>query len=394
MKKDILTGLIILIIAGFVLTGCVSSDSKVVQPETSAKTISSDNPYYLCRNGDKLLARGKVAKAETLYNSALDYEKDYSSAYTGLGKVNAYVENMDKAVKFFNKAISSAKNENQKLQAQTELIKAYYKVKPESWFDSLEKVWEKIDLKTAKPEEAALVMGKSLLTNKEFSEASVYFRQVIDWNGLFSEQADELLKQLYKQLSAEPGTKAAKDIALEGEVPRALLSVLLVEELKIIEYFKASALKKYNTGFQTPEEFKSSQAEKGSPEDIAGHPYEADIKLILNSEISGLRPFSPDSFGPDKIVTRAEFAMVIEDILVRIKGEPALKKEFIGNDSPFPDVTSNYYAFNAIVVCTTRDFLSTDLDGIFRPESPVTGMDTLLAIRQLKEEIKGQQINY
>jgi hypothetical protein len=52
------------------------------------------------------------------------------------------------------------------------------------------------------------------------------------------------------------------------------------------------------------------------------------------------------------------------------------------------------FAFNAMVVCTTRDFLAADLDGAFRPDEAVSGAESLIGIRKLKEEIKGKQVRY
>ena len=84
----------------------------------------------------------------------------------------------------------------------------------------------------------------------------------------------------------------------------------------------------------------------------------------------------------------------MEDVLVRAKEEPKLKSAFVGNASPFPDVSNGHYAFNAMILCTTRDLLAADLDGAFRPAAPVTGAEALLALRKLREDIKGRQIKY
>ena len=70
------------------------------------------------------------------------------------------------------------------------------------------------------------------------------------------------------------------------------------------------------------------------------------------------------------------------------------KTAFVGNTSPFPDVPSDHYAFNSVLVCTTRNLLAADLDGAFRPDDLVSGAECLLTLRQLKEEIKSQQIKY
>ena len=168
----------------------------------------------------------------------------------------------------------------------------------------------------------------------------------------------------------------------------------MVEELKLPEYLAAREPKKYNTNFASPQQFSEQKKENKIPSDVSGHPYEMDIQAVMAMGIRGLEPLSDGLFHPEQPVSRAGFALAVEDILVQVKDEPQLKTAFIGNESPFPDVAPDNYAFNAIVVCTTRNLLAADLDGAFRPDDEVTGAECLLAIRQLKEEIKSQQVNF
>ena len=107
---------------------------------------------------------------------------------------------------------------------------------------------------------------------------------------------------------------------------------------------------------------------------------------MVGLKIRGLEPIG-NRFEPDKDITRADFAVMIEDILIKILGEKNLPTRYIGSPSPFKDVNSSFYAFNAIMTCTTRGIMEADLNGYFRPEGPVSGADALLSLRRLKEAL-------
>ena len=54
-------------------------------------------------------------------------------------------------------------------------------------------------------------------------------------------------------------------------------------------------------------------------------------------------------FAPDRPVTRAQFALILEDVIMRVKDDPDMATRHIGKESPFGDVHKGYYAFNAIM---------------------------------------------
>ncbi len=64
--------------------------------------------------------------------------------------------------------------------------------------------------------------------------------------------------------------------------------------------------------------------------DIKDHPLRADIEEVLKLRVVGLEPDPAHLFHPNAKVTRGEFAMMVEDILVKVTGETGLKTKFIG----------------------------------------------------------------
>ncbi len=80
---------------------------------------------------------------------------------------------------------------------------------------------------------------------------------------------------------------------------------------------------------------------------------------------------------------------MLEDILIKVGGDDKLATKYIGAQSLFPDVRSDHYAFNAIMVVTSRGFIEADkATGEFRPGDSVSGADALLSIRAFKDQLK------
>jgi hypothetical protein len=103
-----------------------------------------------------------------------------------------------------------------------------------------------------------------------------------------------------------------------------------------------------------------------------------------------LEVYPDGSFHPNDMVDRATYAMMIEDILIKISGDNSLATKFIGSTSPFPDLRSDLPYFNSVMVVTSRGIMEATeiLTGEFAPLGPVPGVDALLVIRKLKEELK------
>ena len=76
--------------------------------------------------------------------------------------------------------------------------------------------------------------------------------------------------------------------------------------------------------------------------------------------------------------------------MIKISGDNSLATKFIGSTSPFPDLRSDLPYFNAVMVVTSRGIMEAkDLSsGEFAPLGTVPGVDALLIIRKLKEELK------
>lgn len=74
-----------------------------------------------------------------------------------------------------------------------------------------------------------------------------------------------------------------------------------------------------------------------------------------------------------RTVTRAEFALLLEDLTVLSTGAADLPTKFIGAESsPFTDVAPTHPAFNAIMTATERGYMQAKHSGAFAPADPLT----------------------
>jgi hypothetical protein len=155
--------------------------------------------------------------------------------------------------------------------------------------------------------------------------------------------------------------------------------------------YKKRTPKTFDTGFKDPENAKGSGAEIIlSATDIGDHPLRADIEGVLKWQVRGLENYSDGAFHPNDVINRAAYAMMIEDILIKITGDNALATKLIGGPSPFPDLRDDLPYYNAVMVVTSRGLMEArDMaTGEFAPLDPVPGVDALLVIRKLKDELK------
>jgi hypothetical protein len=178
---------------------------------------------------------------------------------------------------------------------------------------------------------------------------------------------------------------------LLDKINRADVAALFIEELALDRLFEKRGPKTFDTSFKTPG--KSFEAEKvvamEPATDIAAHPLKADIDAVVKLGVRGLEPSPDHKFEPNKPLTKAEYAVMLEDIMMKVTGDEKLATQFIGQKSLFPDVRPDVYYFNAAMIMTSRGILEADkVTGEFGAGQVVSGADALLAIRMFKEALK------
>ena len=89
-------------------------------------------------------------------------------------------------------------------------------------------------------------------------------------------------------------------------------------------------------------------------------------------------------------MSRGEYAIMLEDILIKLTGEMDLAAKYVNSKSLFPDVPSDMPYFKAIIAVTSQGIMEAKniKTGEFAPLKPLSGVEALLTIRKLKEKLK------
>ncbi len=197
--------------------------------------------------------------------------------------------------------------------------------------------------------------------------------------GEWVEPALAEVERIQKVERSTPGSAQGQAIGLKTAITRAELAVLLIEELKLVELVR----KRGAAG-------RIENANRSLPSDIETSWARPWIEKVLDLGVNGLEILPDGSFRPDVPISRAEYALVNQGILVLLSGDRTLSTRYVGEPSRFPDVRSDFYAYNAIAVCVERGLLQvTDRrTGLFDPDAPVAGADALLVVRELQNSFR------
>jgi len=374
----------VVITLGFFIVSCAP---KAVKPVSEM-----DTPEHHFYTGMKFLDQEKYADAKGEFNRTIALDPKYSKGYAGNGLVAAYQGDFKAANNSMKQAWKFAKTDDGKIFVHISRIKLYTLSKAgKNWVKDAKSEFDKAIAIDPKSSAAYYFMGIAYKTALDFANAGQMFKQVIDMNLYYVKEADAEWNLTQKIQRVMPGTITGKKIALLERINRADAAALFMEELKIDVLYKKKTVKTFDTAFKDPEKAKAkASAPAVTTTDIANHPLKADIEGILRIGVRGLETYPDRSFHPNDMVDRATYAMMIEDILVKVSGDNSLATKFIGSTSPFPDLRSDLPYFNAVMVVTSRGIMEAkDLSsGEFAPLAPVPGVDALLIIRKLKEELK------
>jgi len=367
-----------------------------------------DTPQHHTLRGYDAIDAGNWEAAGREFDLAINLGKDYGPAYGGKAVVVAHKADdhtmpeaerlrvLAQAEALLDKANSNAKNDDEKRAYHVAAIRVYRLAKPPSYVSQAESHYEDavdLDRRGTDPQ-PYFYMARVYRDAFRLNDAQNLYTKVLGMNSPMTGKADQELSVVQKVIRAEPGTPYGKTVAFDSSVSRADLAALFVEELRLDRLYQRGAQGQVDTGFKPPAGQQQFQAERTvkAPDatDISDHPLRADIEEVLKLKVSGLQPDPAHQFHPNATVLRGEFAMMVEDILVKVTGEQGLKTKFIGQPSPFRDVRNDVPWFNAIETVTSRSLMEPKdkVNGIFKPDDPITGADALLVIRLLKDELR------
>ncbi len=382
MSTQIKHVIVLVAVLALAVAGC----GKKPAPPTSLM----DSPEYHYTNGLKYLDKDQIDEAMKSFDRATALDPKSPLGYIGKGL--AYGKKGEYKPAFEN--MSKGKGLDKGIEANIGMIRLYSMQREKGWVSEAES-----EFKTAKkkdPNSARLhyYMGMAYKVALDFDKAAEMFKTVLDMNKEFTSEANAEWALIQKIQRAAPGTEIGKKIALIDKIDRADVAALFDQEMNLEKLYTKRGVKTYDTTFKAPTEastgMQTEQVIKMEPAtDIADHWLKPSIDLVLKLQVRGLEAGPNHTFEPDKLITKGEFALMLEDILIKVTGNEKLATKFLGATSPFPDIRNDQYFFSAAMTTTSRGFLEADkATGEFKPGDPVSGADALLAIREFKNQLK------
>jgi tetratricopeptide (TPR) repeat protein len=392
-----LISLFILCVIVFFLISC--------WPKVRVAVNQLDTPGHHTFTGLKLLDQEKYADAKREFEMATQLDAKYSKAYTGMALVNIYTSNFNAASDNLALGLKNAKDTDEKLFVNVGKIRYYTLSKSDKkWLELAKNQFDEAVVTDPKQTPAYYFMGLAYKEALEFNLSGQMFAKVIQLKTDHMADADAQLKFLQKVQLAMPATETGKKIALVERITRADAAAIFMEELKIKDLYNKPTPKVLDTPLKETEKVSTEVKEtekvpidapptvpvKLLAKDIADHPLKTDIEGILEIGVRGLENDPKGNFNPGEILSRGEYAMMLEDILIKLTGEKDLAARYVNSKSLFPDVPADMPYFNAIIAVTSRGIMEAKntKTGEFLPLKPVTGVDALLIIRKLKEKLK------
>lgn len=402
-------GLLLAMVAlmGVVFAGC-SSSSQTKEARTGRGGL--DTPEYHVSRGDDAMEKGRYRSARTSYQNALKLKRSYAPALVGKALAEVYLidrpgispeskrQALEQAEEAIEKALGTVESEDGKTLAgiHHSAMQVYFvlQMPTEGWYDKVREHFEEAVELTPDDPTPYFFMGQAESKNLNYEKAGSLFRQVLRFEGRYEAEADRELKRIQKVQRALLGSRFGKSVANIKEITRADVAALFIAELRLDRLYEERGSVSSDAGYEAPASQKKMEADSIAryPEatDIGGHPIESAIKEVMRLKIKGLEPNPAHKFFPEKKITRAEFAMTIQDILLKVTHDPGLATRYIGQPSPFPDVGESVWYYNAARTVVNRGIMTVKdvATGEFEPMASVSGADALLTVRTMKEILK------
>ncbi len=347
-------------------------------------------PGHHVFTGIRLLDQKKYADAGREFEIALKISPDYAKAYAGLGLVSAFKGDFKGGLDLLMQSEKFIKSGEEKAFVAIAAIRfntlrhiacerapgKFCGADENNWLNNSIEAFN-IAVKNEKKAAAYHFMAVAYLQVFEIEKAVKMFQMVIDLRGDYLEEAGNYLELISKIQDAKPETEIGKRIACAEEVNRAEVAALFWDELGIKGLIEGKASINFEETIKGP-----------VPSDIGNYRLRSYIEDIRDVGIRGLKVYPDGSFRPGDLLNRADYAVMIEDIVVKISGKK--NAAFKGRRSPFYDVPSDWAFFDAVMFVTSRGFMEPVgmLSGSFSPFQQLSGIDAVFAIRKIKEYLQ------
>ena len=361
-----------------------------------------DTPEHHTFAGVILLNQEKFADAGREFELALKLDPYNAKAHAGVGLVRAYHGDFAGGFTAIKEAEKYAQSNEERIFALVGTIRVNNLshatclrigaecTSNDPWIKSSKQAFDQAVLIDSRAASAYYFMGESYVTVLELEPAGRMFNRILDLNGDYVTEAANRWRLVQKIQRAMPETMIGKKIALMERITRADMALLLMEEMKINVLYALRTPRAFSAPLDDSVKTGNKMKRSATATDISRHPRKTDIEGIIRIGTRGLDLYPDGTFRPDEQLDRASYAMIFEDILIRISGDHSLATRFIGSPSAFIDLQTDLPYYNAVMLATSRGIMDAKdkASGTFAPLSPVTGVEALLMIRKIRDELR------
>ena len=343
-----------------------------------------DTPINHYNEGMKYLKVDELEKGRAEFEKALQLNKKFAPAYEGMGNYYLAKKSLQEALANFNQAKKGDKNY---APGYTGMGKAYYL---QGNYKKAQSLFKDAIKKPAgyNTTEAYYYLGFCYIKEEKLDKASEIFSQ-----GLAFKPDNPALIEAMENLSRIKTAlfglgKEVHSLALAESITRADAAALVVTQLGLERVFGKDTLLRQTT-FVPPKPLMGKQKSpnteyqmgKDIKDDFWARSY---IEKML--ELGLMENFPDEEFKPEEKLSRASFAVLIQNILVKAYEDPSLATKYLDRESEFADLPSTHFAYNAAVLVVSRGILKPKSDSRFGVLDNVSGAEAILAIRKLREQ--------
>ncbi|MFC1542110.1 tetratricopeptide repeat protein [Candidatus Latescibacterota bacterium] len=339
-----------------------------------------DTPDDRYKSGMQKLEADDHAGAESDFLRAVALDKRSPSGHTGLAFLDLSRSDYKSALKHAETALKKDDKFVDAYIAKGRIITV--RKKNDRWTEKALESFESALELAPENEKVLYYMAEYYYESGVYDRAIEYYSKAKEKNGNLTEKSSVKIIHTGKIIEASLLTNEGRRIAKIEKMSRADFCVLLIEEFKLKQILERRQPELFKLLFNDDYTLKAKTGRIKS--EIGNNTAKEWILEIIQIDIPFLDLYPDGFFYPDRLVTKSQFAVVIQEVLALINDDTSFSTRYIGMESRFNDVRSDYYAFNAINLCVDLDIMETTEDGNFISSSIVSGMDAILMLRKVE----------
>lgn len=327
--------------------------------------------YY--QRGLTHLTNDSLKAAARNFHASIKADSNFADGYAGLAFLLAKRGAFDKAYSYADKAL------NKRPSADSHYFMGRILLMDEQTeqLDQAISHFDKSIFMDSTQVQTLYYKGIALKKEYQFKQAFDALQKCSDKSEECAKKAKDEIAFLKKVLSANPRTQIGRRLVLKDALTRADVAALLVQELNVMELLRHTRPLNNSTA--------KKQESDNIPKitDISDHWARSFITNLVSEHIMNVYP--DNTFRPEHKVKRHDFAVILQNVYVKITGKQDVTTRYIDTPSTFPDVQRSHYAYNAIQLFVHLDVMSVDqMTGEFEGSRVIKGVEALSSIHTLR----------